>query len=132
MKKIKKEKNIFTDNKYNENAIKKYNLEKDTLLHYFIRNKYFAQFNLSEYFYNPFSENKINNDISLISLSKIDISNSKINEKSIENELKIFDKSFMKKSNKSNVHLSNLKNNPIYKNIYENQSSNKKNNSKEK
>ena len=132
VKKIKKEKNIFTDNKYNENAIKKYNLEKDTLLHYFIRNKYFAQFNLSEYFYNPFSENKINNDISLISLSKIDISNSKINEKSIENELKIFDKSFMKKSNKSNVHLSNLKNNPIYKNIYENQSSNKKNNSKEK
>ena len=117
--KIKKEKNAFTENKYKENAIKKYNLEIDTLLHYFIRNKYFAQFNLSEYFFNPLSENKINNDISIISLSKIDFANSKINEKSIENELNILDKNLenISSNNKSNVHLSNLKNNPIYKNV---------------
>ena len=117
--KIKKEKNAFTENKYKENAIKKYNLEIDTLLHYFIRNKYFAQFNLSEYFFNPLSDNKINNDISIISLSKIDFANSKINEKSIENELNILDKNLenISSNNKSNVHLSNLKNNPIYKNV---------------
>ena len=117
--KIKKEKNSFTENKYKENAIKKYNLETDTLLHYFIRNKYFAQFNLSEYFFNPMSENKINNDISIMSLSRIDFANSKINEKSIENELNILDKNLenISSNNKSNVHLSNLKNNPIYKNV---------------
>ena len=117
--KIKKEKNAFTENKYKENAIKKYNLEIDTLLHYFIRNKYFAQFNLSEYFFFFFSDNKINNDISIISLSKIDFANSKINEKSIENELNILDKNLenISSNNKSNVHLSNLKNNPIYKNV---------------
>ena len=113
--KIKKEKNSFTENKYKENAIKKYNLETDTLLHYFIRNKYFAQFNLSEYFFNPMSENKINNDISIMSLSRIDFANSKINEKSIENDLNILDKNL--ENNKSNVHLSNLKNNPMYKNV---------------
>ena len=122
--KIKKEKNSFTENKYKENAIKKYNLETDTLLHYFIRNKYFAQFNLSEYFFNPMSENKINNDISIMSLSRIDFANSKINEKSIENDLNILDKNLENNksnntnyNNKSNVHLSNLKNNPIYKNV---------------
>ena len=122
--KIKKEKNSFTENKYKENAIKKYNLETDTLLHYFIRNKYFAQFNLSEYFFNPMSENKINNDISIMSLSRIDFANSKINEKSIENDLNILDKNLENNksnntnyNNKSNVHLSNLKNNPMYKNI---------------
>ena len=122
--KIKKEKNSFTENKYKENAIKKYNLETDTLLHYFIRNKYFAQFNLSEYFFNPMSENKINNDISIMSLSRIDFANSKINEKSIENDLNILDKNFENNksnntnyNNKSNVHLSNLKNNPMYKNV---------------
>ena len=122
--KIKKEKNSFTENKYKENAIKKYNLETDTLLHYFIRNKYFAQFNLSEYFFNPISENKINNDISIMSLSRIDFANSKINEKSIENDLNILDKNLENNksnntnyNNKSNVHLSNLKNNPMYKNV---------------
>ena len=122
--KIKKEKNSFTENKYKENAIKKYNLETDTLLHYFIRNKYFAQFNLSEYFFNPMSENKINNDISIMSLSRIDFANSKINEKSIENDLNILDKNLeynksnnTNYNNKSNVHLSNLKNNPMYKNV---------------
>ena len=115
IKKIKKEKSVFSKNKYKENTIKKYNLETDTLLHYFIRNKYFAQFNLSEYFFNPLSENK---DISIISLSRIDFANSKINEKSFENELKILDNENNKdKSNQSNVHLSNLKNNPMYKNI---------------
>ena len=118
IKKIKKEKSIFTENKYKENAIKKYNMESDTLLHYFIRNKYFAQFNLSEYFFNPFSENKNNNDISIISLSKIDFANSKINENSIENELNVLNNENNKeKSNQSNAHLSNLKNNPMYKNI---------------
>ena len=122
--KIKKEKNSFTENKYKENAIKKYNLETDILLHYFIRNKYFAQFNLSEYFFNPMSENKINNDISIMSLSRIDFANSKINEKSIENDLNILDKNLENNksnntnyNNKSNVHLSNLKNNPMYKNV---------------
>ena len=118
IKKIKKEKSIFSENKYKENIIQKYNLETDTQLHYFIRNKYFAQFNLSEYFFNPFSENKDNNDISIISLSRIDFANSKINEKSIESELKILDNENNKsKNNQSNVHLSNLKNNPMYKNI---------------
>ena len=119
IKKIKKEKSVFTENKYKENAIKKYNIESDTLLHYFIRNKYFAQFNLSEYFFNPFSDTKINNDLSSISLSRIDYTNSKINEKSIENELNILDKNLenISSNNKSNVHLSNLKNNPIYKNV---------------
>ena len=95
-------------------------METDTLLHYFIRNKYFAQFNLSEYFFNPISENKINNDISIISLSRIDFTNSKINEKSIENELKFLDKNLENNTSpdsKSNAHLSNLKNNPMYKNI---------------
>ena len=89
-------------------------------MHYFIRNKYFAQFNLSEYFFNPISENKNNNDISIISLSRIDFANSKINEKSIENELKILDKNLennISNNKRSNVHLSNLKNNPMYKNI---------------
>ena len=120
IKKIKKEKSAFTEDKYKENAIKKYNMETDTLLHYFIRNKYFAQFNLSEYFFNPNSENKINNEISIISLSRIDFTNSKLNEKSIENELKFLDKNLENNTSpdsKSNVHLSNLKNNPMYKNI---------------
>ncbi len=120
IKKIKKENSAFTEDKYKENAIKKYNMETDTLLHYFIRNKYFAQFNLSEYFFNPISENKINNDISIISLSRIDFTNSKINEKSIENELKFLDKNLENNTSpdsKSNAHLSNLKNNPMYKNI---------------
>ena len=120
IKKIKKEKSVFTGDKYKENAIKNYNMETDTLLHYFIRNKYFAQFNLSEYFFNPISENKINNDISIASLSRIDFTNSKINEKSIENELKFLDKNLENNNspdNRSNVHLSNLKNNPMYKNI---------------
>ena len=120
IKKIKKENSAFTEDKYKENAIKKYNMETDTLLHYFIRNKYFAQFNLSEYFFNPISENKINNDISIISLSRIDFTNSKINEKSIENELKFLDKNLENNTSpdsKSNAHLSNLKNNPMYKNV---------------
>ena len=120
IKKIKKENSAFTEDKYKENAIKKYNMETDTLLHYFIRNKYFAQFNLSEYFFNPISENKMNNDISIISLSRIDFTNSKINEKSIENELKFLDKNLENNTSpdsKSNAHLSNLKNNPMYKNI---------------
>ena len=120
IKKIKKENSAFTEDKYKENAIKQYNMETDTLLHYFIRNKYFAQFNLSEYFFNPISENKINNDISIISLSRIDFTNSKINEKSIENELKFLDKNLENNTSpdsKSNAHLSNLKNNPMYKNI---------------
>ena len=127
MKKIKKKKNsAFTEDKTNIENIKNYNLETDTLLHYFIRNKYFAQFNLSEYFFNPFSDQKINNDISSISLSRIDCANSKINEKSIENEIKLFDnKQFnlatSKQSNaKSNFHVSNLKSNPMYKNYYNN------------
>ena len=126
MKKIKKKKNSpFTEDKTNIENINNYNLETDTLLHYFIRNKYFAQFNLSEYFFNPFSDQKINNDISSISLSRIDCANSKINEKSIENEIKLFDnKQFnlatSKQSNaKSNFHVSNLKSNPMYKNLYE-------------
>ena len=126
MKKIKKKKkSAFTEDKTNIENINNYNLETDTLLHYFIRNKYFAQFNLSEYFFNPFSDQKINNDISSISLSRIDCANSKINEKSIENEIKLFDnKQFnlatSKQSNaKSNFHVSNLKNNPMYKNLYE-------------
>ena len=127
IKKIKKKKNsAFTQDKSNIDNINNYNLEPDTLLHYFIRNKYFAQFNLSEYFFNPFSEPKINNDISSISLSRIDCANSKINEKSIENEIKLFDnQKFNLATNKqanpasSNYHLSNLKNNPIYKNFNE-------------
>ena len=53
-----------------------------------------------------------------ISLSRIDFANSKINEKSIENELKILDnENNQSKNNQSNVHLSNLKSNPMYKNI---------------
>ena len=124
IKKIKKKKNsAFTEDKTDIDNIKNYNLEPDTLLHYFIRNKYFAQFNLSEYFFNPFSEPKINNEISSISLSRIDCANSKINEKSIENEIKLFDNTkfnlaINKQNNaSSNFHLSNLKNNPIYKNF---------------
>ena len=126
MKKIKKKKNsAFTEDKTDIENINNYNLETDTLLHYFIRNKYFAQFNLSEYFFNPFSDQKIKNDISSISISRIDIANSKINEKSIENEINLFDnKQFNLATSKqfnatSNVHVSNLKNNPIYKNLYE-------------
>ena len=124
MRKIKKKKNsAFTENKYDEESINNYNLDTDTLLHYFIRNKYFAQFNLSEYFFNPFSDQKVNNDISSISLSRIDCANSKINERSLENEIKLFDnKQFnlaIKKQGNSNFHVSNLKNNPMYKNLYE-------------
>ena len=125
LKKIKKKKNSpFAENKSNVDNINNYNLEVDTLLHYFIRNKYFAQFNLSEYFFNPLSEQKINNDISSISLSRIDYANSKINEKSLENEIKLFDnKKFNIATKKqqyisSNFHLSNLKSNPIYQNLY--------------
>ena len=126
MKKIKKKKNsAFTEDKNNDQNLKNVNIETDTLLHYFIRNKYFAQFNLSEYFFNPFSEQKINNDISSISLSRIDCANSKINEKSLENEIKLFDnKQFSLITNKTtnnstNYHVSSLKNNPKYKNLYE-------------
>ena len=125
LKKIKKKKNSpFAENKSSVDNINNYNLEVDTLLHYFIRNKYFAQFNLSEYFFNPLSEQKINNDISSISLSRIDYANSKINEKSLENEIKLFDnKKFNIATKKqqyisSNFHLSNLKSNPIYQNLY--------------
>ena len=125
LKKIKKKKNSpFAENKSSVDNINNYNLEVDTLLHYFIRNKYFAQFNLSEYFFNPLSEEKINNDISSISLSRIDYANSKINEKSLENEIKLFDnKKFNIATKKqqyisSNFHLSNLKSNPIYQNLY--------------
>ena len=126
MKKIKKKNNSpFVEDKNNIENICNYNLEADTLLHYFIRNKYFAQFNLSDYFFNPFSDKKEgNNEISSISLSRIDCANSKIIEKSIENELKLFDNkkfnlAFNKQPNAtSNFHLSNLKNNPIYKNKF--------------
>ena len=132
MKKIKKKKNsAFTEDKTDIENINNYNLEKDTQLHFFIRNKYFAQFNLSEYFFNPFSDTKINNDLSSISLSRIDYTNSKINEKSIEKEIKLFDNkkfnlAISKNPNtRANFHLSNLKNNPIYKNIYELNNKNK-------
>jgi len=123
IKRIKKKNNsAFAEDKNNIENINNYNLEEDTLLHYFIRNKYFAHFNLSDYFFNPFSDKKVNNDISSISLSRIDYANSKIIEKSIENEIKLFDnKKFNLALNKqpttSNFHLSNLKNNPMYKNI---------------
>ena len=137
IKKIKKKNNsAFTEDKNNLENINNYNLEADTLLHYFIRNKYFAQFNLSNYFFNPFSDKKMNNDLSSISLSRIDFANSKIIEKSIENEIKLFDnKKFnlalnKQPNNTSNFHLSNLKNNPIYKNIYGIQ--NNKNNQEKK
>ena len=123
--KIRKKKNSpFAENKNNVDDINNYNLDIDTLLHYFIRNKYFAQFNLSEYFFNPFTEPKINNDISSFSLSRIDYANSKINEKSIESEIKLFDnQKFIiatKKQNISSNYLSNLKSNPMYKNYYNN------------
>ena len=122
LKKIKKKKNsaFAEDKEYDLNYIN-VNLETDTLLHYFIRNKYFAQFNLSDYFFNPFSENKINKEISSISLSRIDIASSKINEKSLESELKLFDNKIFNKTmnkmanNSSNCHLSNLKSNLMYK-----------------
>ena len=122
MRKIKKKKDsAFTEDKYDENAINNYNLETDTLLHYFIRNKYFAQFNLSEYFFNPFSDNKINNDISSISLSRIDCANSKINERSLESDIKLFDNktfnSATKKQGNANFHVFALKN-PTYKNLF--------------
>ena len=125
IKKIRKKKNSpFAENKNNVDDINNYNLDIDTLLHYFIRNKYFAQFNLSEYFFNPFTEPKINNDISSFSLSRIDYANSKINEKSIESEIKLFDnQKFIiatKKQNISSNYLSNLKSNPMYKNYYNN------------
>ena len=117
LKKIKKKKNsAFTEDKEDDPNNINVNLETDTLLHYFIRNKYFAQFNLSEYFFNPFSEKKINKDISSISLSRIDIANSKINEKSLENEIKLFDnKNFNKMINSSNYHNSNMKSNLMHK-----------------
>ena len=117
LKKIKKKKNsAFTEDKEDDPNNINVNLETDTLLHYFIRNKYFAQFNLSEYFFNPFSEKKINKDISSISLSRIDIANSKINEKSLENEIKLFDnKNFNKTINSSNYHNSNMKSNLMHK-----------------
>ena len=117
LKKIKKKKNsAFTEDKEDDPSNINVNLETDTLLHYFIRNKYFAQFNLSEYFFNPFSEKKINKDISSISLSRIDIANSKINEKSLENEIKLFDnKNFNKMINSSNYHNSNMKSNLMHK-----------------
>ena len=124
IKKIKKKKSAFTENKYKENAIEKYNLETDTLLHYFIRNKYFAQFNLSDYFFNPFSETRINNDISSISLSRIDCANSKIHEKSLESEIKLFDNKVFNSATKkqgtvSKFHVSTLKKNSTYKNLYD-------------
>ena len=126
LKKIKKKKNsAFAQDKDDDLKNINVNLETDTLLHYFIRNKYFVQFNLSEYFFNPFSEKKVNKEISSISLSRIDVTNSKINEKSLENEIKLFDnKNFNKSvskmmSNYSNYHVSNLKSNHIYKNLYD-------------
>ena len=117
LKKIKKKKNsAFTEDKETDPNNINVNLETDTLLHYFIRNKYFAQFNLSDYFFNPFSEKKINKDISSISLSRIDIANSKINEKSLENEIKLFDnKNFNKIINSSNYHDPNIKSNLMHK-----------------
>ena len=117
LKKIKKKKNsAFTEDKETDPNNINVNLETDTLLHYFIRNKYFAQFNLSDYFFNPFSEKKINKDISSISLSRIDIANSKINEKSHENEIKLFDnKNFNKIINSSNYHDPNIKSNLMHK-----------------
>ena len=125
MRKIKKKKDsAFTENKYDENIIQNYNLETDTLLHYFIRNKYFAQFNLSDYFFNPFSETRINNDISSISLSRIDCANSKIHEKSLESEIKLFDNKVFNSATKkqgtvSKFHVSTLKKNSTYKNLYD-------------
>ena len=117
LKKIKKKKNsAFTEDKETDPNNINVNLETDTLLHYFIRNKYFAQFNLSDYFFNPFSEKKINKDISSISSSRIDIANSKINEKSLENEIKLFDnKNFNKIINSSNYHDPNIKSNLMHK-----------------
>jgi hypothetical protein len=123
LKKVKKKKNsAFTEDKENDSNNINVNLETDTLLYYFIRNKFFAQFNLSEYFFNPFSEKKINKDISSISLSRIYIANSKINKKSLENEIKLFDnKKFNKMmSNSSNYLDSNLKSNLMHKkNLFE-------------
>ena len=118
LKKIKKKKNsAFTEDKETDPNNINVNLETDTLLHYFIRNKFFAQFNLSEYFFNPFPEKKINKDISSISLSRIDVANSKINEKSLESELKLFDNNNFNKimSNSPNYQASNIKSNLMKK-----------------
>jgi len=122
LKKIKKKKNsVFAKDKEYDSDNINVNLETDTLLHYFIRNKFFAQFNLSDYFFNPFSENKIDKEISSISLSRIDIANSKINEKSLESEIKLFEnKKFnltvsKMAGNSSNCHVSNLKSNLMHK-----------------
>ena len=125
LKKIKKKKNsAFVEDKSHIENINNFNLETDTLMHFFIRNKYFAHFNLSDYFFNPFSEQKVITDIPSISLSRIDLAKSKLNEKSLENEIKLFDnKKFNLEVTKmnnssSNYHLSKLKNNPQYKNLY--------------
>ena len=118
LKKVKKKKNsAFTEDKEKDSNDINVNLETDTLLHYFIRNKFFAQFNLSEYFFNPFPEKKINKDISSISLSRIDVANSKINEKSLESELKLFDNNNFNKimSNSPNYQASNIKSNLMKK-----------------
>ena len=118
LKKVKKKKNsAFTEDKEKDLNDINVNLETDTLLHYFIRNKFFAQFNLSEYFFNPFPEKKINKDISSISLSRIDVANSKINEKSLESELKLFDNNNFNKimSNSPNYQASNIKSNLMQK-----------------
>ena len=126
IKKIKKKKSFFTENKENNIDISKIKFDTDTSLHFFIRNKYFAQFNVSQFFLNPFKESKINPDVSSISLSQINCLTMKMNEKSIEDDVKLFENkgdnlNLTSKSNKSssNFHLSNLKSNPMYKNFYE-------------
>ena len=126
IKKIKKKKSFFTENKENNIDISKIKFDTDTSLHFFIRNKYFAQFNVSQFFLNPFKESKINPDVSSISLSQINCLTMKMNEKSIENDIKLFENkgdnlNLTSKSNKSssNFLLSNLKSNPMYKNFYE-------------
>ena len=56
--KFKRKKNVFTLNKNNSNLLKNYDFNVETSINYFLRNKYYSSFNLSNNILNPNNENE--------------------------------------------------------------------------
>jgi len=56
--KFKRKKNVFTLNKNNSNILKNYDFNVETSINYFLRNKYYSSFNLSNNILNPNNENE--------------------------------------------------------------------------
>ena len=92
--KFKRKKNVFTFNKNPNISIKNYDLNIETSMNYFLRNKYYSSFNLSNNLLNP------NNENDTLELSSISIvptrERNNFMDISLNNDLSIFSHSNVK------------------------------------